>query len=290
MFIDKKQIARSTFLDTARFRMKYKIPLDCPINALDFAESIGIEVRIQALSSLEALYFQSNSQPTFILSSLRPLGRINYNCLHELGHYYYKHGNSIDEYLENDSYKKKDSKEYQADYFASFLLMPDLAVKKALKLFSVSTPKNITPFIAYILSTYFGVGYATLINHLTYSLKILTEPMAKNLLKESPKNIKSNFLKEEFKEHLLIFEDKFMEYPIDLRTEDIIFLPKIYQKEGNSVILYKSNENGNFYKASKTGINRILNKKTGNSVFIRISDKNFEGRAKYRHLEDVNGN
>ncbi|TGL18566.1 ImmA/IrrE family metallo-endopeptidase [Leptospira bourretii] len=285
MKYNAKQLARAAFIDSAKLRLKLKIPLENPINSLDIVDKLGIEVRLQALPSLEGLYIQKENQSVFILSSLRPIGRINFNCVHELGHFYYGHGTSVDSFFSEGKTEKRDEKELQADLFASFMLMPDLAVKDYLNKARITLPEQLTPLNAYKMATYFRVGFTTLLSHLTYSLGLIDKIHFNKLIKMKPKQIKSELLEEDFSGLLIMFDDLFFGCPIDLRIDDIVFLPNIYSIEGNLMRIHKEERSGKYFKAKKVGICRIVNNTNEIAVFLRVSNSNYEGRSIYRHLE-----
>jgi hypothetical protein len=78
-------------------------------------------------------------------SARRPLPRRAYNCAHELGHHAFGHGSSIDELREDAKAQPwEDPKEFLADTFAGFILMPIIGLRRA---FSVRglTPETATP-------------------------------------------------------------------------------------------------------------------------------------------------
>src|SRR5437660_1471944 len=100
----------------------------CPY---DLATRMGIEVQFHALPSLEALYFKTDP-PLIMVGTQRPAGRRAYNAAHEIGHHVFGHGTTVHQLrTEQDTTPATNPKEFLADVFASFLLMPKLAVSKA---------------------------------------------------------------------------------------------------------------------------------------------------------------
>ncbi|TGL50812.1 ImmA/IrrE family metallo-endopeptidase [Leptospira wolffii] len=283
-FKDKENQSREAYKRAFRFRQANKIPLTYPLNAIDLAEKSGLEVRLQNLPSTEGLYYRGSENATIILSNLRPSGRINFSCAHELGHHVFGHGNSIHEFFEHHTKFEKNTEEYLADFFAGHLLMPEVAIRDAFKNFSYS--KKLNSKEAYILSTFFRVGYSTLINHLYFSQKLLSKLNAESLLRESPQNIKSEILQAKCSDNLIVFSESFGNLPIDLRTKDIIFLPDHLTVDGKNVEFLKKNANGNFFISIKPGLSRILSKTSDFATYLRIAKFDFEGRARYRHLEE----
>lgn len=283
-FKERENQSREAYKKAIRFRQTNHIPLIFPINAIDLAEKNGLEVRLQNLPSTEGLYYRGSERATIILSNLRPSGRVNFSCAHELGHHAFGHGNSIHEFFEHHTEFEKNSDEYLADYFAGHLLMPEVAIRNAFNRFSYSQKLN--PKEAYILSTFFRVGYSTLINHLRYSHKLLSKANAETLLKESPQSIKSEILRSKCSNNLIVFSESFGNLPIDLRTKDVIFLPDNLSVEGKNVEFLKKNTDGNFFIAVKPGLSRILSTTSDFATYLRVAKFDFEGRARYRHLEE----
>ena len=126
-----------------------------------------------------------NPQPVIIVTSLRPLGRRAFTCAHELGHFHYGHGTIIDELVGKTSKIGFDPKEFAADCFAGALLMPKMAIERAFSIRNWSV-KGATPSQIYTVSNYFGVGYSTLIHHLSKGLCLLPRSDAEKLLKVRP--------------------------------------------------------------------------------------------------------
>jgi predicted Na+-dependent transporter len=79
------------------------------------------------------------------------------------------HGSSIDELREDAKASIKDPKEFLVDAFAGFLLMPTLGMRRA---FAVRgwEPQAATPLQFYTIACEFGVGYVSLVTHLSLSL------------------------------------------------------------------------------------------------------------------------
>ena len=94
----------------------------CPFN---LAEAMGFDVRFVDIPSLEGMYLADDL--TILIGSLRPEGRKNFTCAHEIGHHILGHGTAIDEILNALPDK---TIEQEADFFAAMLLMPLSAVRK----------------------------------------------------------------------------------------------------------------------------------------------------------------
>lgn len=125
-------LAAGALASALRLRRKLGIPLDEAISPIDVAERMGVEVRLVDLPSMEGMYVTARS-PTIILSSLRFSGRRNFTCGHELGHHIFDHGEQFDELMgEKTNSRNRDPKEFSADCFSSYLLMPKATIDNGL--------------------------------------------------------------------------------------------------------------------------------------------------------------
>ena len=166
--MDRRTIARKATAEALRTRLRAGYGLDTPICVYSLAGCLGIDVRFFDLPSLEGMYYNS-PKPHIILSSLRPPGRRAFTCAHELGHHSRGDGTSLDEMVEQWTGSRFDPTEFFADCFAGALLMPKTAVERAffLRRWEIS---ECTPDQAYAIANYFGVGYSTLVHHLSPGL------------------------------------------------------------------------------------------------------------------------
>ena len=145
-----------------------------PVCVYDLATNLGLEVRFFDIPSMEGVYCAS-AHSTIIVSSLRPPGRQAFTCAHELGHHVFGHGDQYDELVEHRSEARRfDPHEFQADCFAGALLMPKVAVSRGFSLrgWDLATA---APEAFYVVATWLGVGYTTLIYHLRKALGMLSE-------------------------------------------------------------------------------------------------------------------
>src|SRR6266487_5305298 len=185
---------RSLVMDAAdaalRVRQSAGLGIWTPMCIYDVAEELGLEVRFVDISSMEGMYCK-NAAPLILVSSLRPSGRQAFTCGHELGHHIYKHGTRIDEIIGRPAAKSRfDPEEFLADCFAGFLLMPKSAVSRAFAIRGWDIC-SCTPLQLYTVAGTFGVGYTTLIQHLSSTLNLLPRSRANELARISPKQIRS---------------------------------------------------------------------------------------------------
>jgi Zn-dependent peptidase ImmA (M78 family) len=257
--------------------------LDGAICVYDLAQRLGIEVRILDIPSMEGMYYRA-SEPTIILSSLRPPGRRAFTCAHELGHHSRGDGTRIDQLVEQWQRPKFDPGEFAADCFAGALLMPKMAVERAFALrewkMSESTPEQ-----AYTVSNYFGVGYTTLIHHMRSALLLLPDARAEALLKIRPRQAQALALGWETPETVWVVDGHWSDRAIDVEAGDLIFVDGQPNSEGDCVEHVLDTERGRLLRARQPGIGRLENGSTW-SAFVRVSRRGFIGRSLFRHREE----
>lgn len=184
----RQELALQAAIKSAQIRSRFKISDASPINAIDIAEKCGCKVWLKSLPTLEGLY-SPEPIPTIIIGSERPLGRRSFTCCHELGHHIFNHGVQLDELVQERIVERKSDIEFVADVFAGYLLMPQYAVRKSIKERGIIV-SSITQMDLLYLSSFFGVGYTTMINHMIWSLNVISKERGEHLKKLSLKEIK----------------------------------------------------------------------------------------------------
>lgn len=282
---ERRRLAIRASSMALRTRQQYGIPSDQPCCVYDLAEKMGVEVRFAELPSAEGVY--SPAKPVAIVSSLRPPGRQAFTCAHELGHHSYGHGEQFDELIEDRGKRRRyDPKEFEADCFASALLMPKTAILKGLALRGWS-PKTISSAQMYGLSSWLGVGYTTLIGNMQWGMNLLERNQAEALEKVRGPQIRKSILGCECKEHLIVVDEAWSGRPIDAKVGDVLILPIATMIEGDVVESIDTNQERIIARAVRPGIGRGVIPHTSWAQYIRVSRKEFIGLARFRHLEEV---
>ncbi len=225
------------------------------------------------------------SPPTIILSALRPAGRMAYTCAHEIGHYILGHGARVDEELEDIDIGRLNAEEYTAECFAGFLLMPKIAVSHGF----AGRGWDITEYMPehfYTVSGWLGVGYTTLIRHMSSSLKILPSRHVEGLVKVPLRKIRRSILKQESKDHLVVVDEEWFGRPIDIQVGDMVLFEHDIVFEGNCIEPVRYSTPKSVYKAVLPGIGRCYSKEAEWAEFVRVSRKEYVGQYQYRHLEE----
>ena len=277
------RMVQGAFAAALRMRKNAGYRLDEAICVYDLAERVGIEVRFTDIPSMEGMLYCS-SKPVIILSSLRPMGRRSFTCAHELGHFHYGHGTIVDELVAKSPKKGFDSKEFVADCFAGALLMPKIAVQRAFSLRDWSI-KGSNPGQIYTVSNYFGVGYSTLVHHLSKGLRLMPRPDAEELLKVGPRKAQAQVLGWESENKVWVVDPHWSGRAIDVEVGDLILAQRETDYEGGCLEGVEVSGNSLLFRACQPGLARVCND-SGWSAFVRVSRRAFVGRSIFRHLED----
>jgi hypothetical protein len=257
-----------------------------PVCIFGLCDSLGLRVRFVDVS-MEGLYVRSKvGNPEILISAQRPIPRRVFTCAHELGHHVFGHGFSVDEIVgraeEDEGF---DPDEFLVDAFAGFLLIPTIGLRRAFSVRSLNH-KQASPLQLFTIACAFGVGYETLIKHMTYSLRMYTQPELKVLMRHGPKRIRTSVLGFETKDPLVIVDDHWQLPTVDLEVGSRVLLPDWATVTGNHLELEPGTLSGKLYRASRPGISRVSREGTDWAAFVRVSRYQFAGLSRYRHLED----
>jgi Zn-dependent peptidase ImmA (M78 family) len=260
------------------------LSLTAPLCIYDIAaDKLRVEVRFQQGASFAGMYAKETQ--TILVPSERPTGRRAYTCAHELGHWYFDHGTKVEDLDELQKGGVADPDEILANQFAGHLLMSKWAIEKALQDRRLDVHQA-TDCELYGIACQFGVGYQTIVQHMRYSLEMLTDREAARLLDSSPKVIKQRLLTRSFASHLVLVDDRWsQELPIDLEVGDAALLT-FKAKSEDAKLASSSALVGPLFVATSPGITKVTATGSSWAAFVRISRKGFNGRSIYRHLED----
>lgn len=280
----QQQLAKRAALEAERLRRFVKVHSYAPVDPFDTAIKCGCDVRFVSLPSVEGIY-SPEPKPAIFVGSERPAGRRSYTCAHELGHHVFKHGARVEELNAQKNACQRSPEEFIADVFAGFFLMSPIAVSRALNDRNWVT-SSLQPEQVFRLANYFGVGYSTLINHLAYSLKIMSRDYAEKLLKTKPKQIKDQY-DADAKSEVVIVDHHWLNRAVDLESGDTLILPATVEVDPSPQLqISKLKEGYSVYKAISCGFSRAFCRETEWAVNVRVSRKNYEGLARFRYLED----
>lgn len=263
-------------------RSKAKCDQKSPICVYSVCDTLGVHVRFNNIN-MEGMY-QKGRPPRIHLSARRPLPRRVYNCAHELGHHVFGHGSSIDELREDAKASIKDPKEFLVDAFAGFLLMPTLGIRRAFAMRGWD-PATATPLQLFTVACEFGVGYRSLVTHLSVSLNSISKGRADVLKRAQPKDMRTEVLGQETEDPLIIADAQWSAPTMDSEVDTWVLLPKNTQIEGDVFTYERDLQHGSLFRATHPGIARAETSDGSFAVFLRVARKEYVGLAQYRHLE-----
>ena len=284
----RRTLAIQALQSAAATRAEAKLGQAEPICIYGLCERLGIVVRFNNIN-MEGMY-QRGRPPRIHISALRPLPRRAFNCAHELGHHVFGHGSSIDELRENAEVQPwEDPKEFLADTFAGFILMPTTGLRRA---FSVRgwTPETATASQIFTIACEFGVGYATLVTHLSASVNMLPHARARALRRVPPQALRKRILGASTSEPLIVTDHHRTAPTLDAEVETLLLLPPGTDTSGGGLAFERDLTAGRLFRATKPGVFQAVSGEW--AVFVRIAPVQnderygYVGLARYRHLED----
>jgi Zn-dependent peptidase ImmA (M78 family) len=286
--INRSWVSRPAIKKALQVRVKAGFNAAEPVNAFALADRLGIEVRFFDIPSMEGMCI-SKPEPAIVISSLRPLGRQQFTCAHELGHIKLEHGDTMDSLVEQrEAGSEEKEEEVQADAFAAHLLMPAIAVDNAFVIRDWN-PESADPKQLYVLSNYFGVGYSTLIRHLQFSVRRLSWLKATEALRKTPRQIRSEIFSGCDSQNLVVI-DKYWKTGaiVDCVVGDVVLAPTDTEKIGTDRCLLGSSQNskGHAFEAASPG--KVELKIAENvAIQVRVAKPGYVGRLKYRYSEAI---
>lgn len=281
---DRRALANQAMQASITARMRAGMDLQSPICVYALSKSHRVAVRFNAIN-MEGMY-QRGATPRIHLSARRPLPRRAYNCAHELGHHVFGHGSSIDELREEAKAKPwEDPKEFLADTFAGFVLMPTLGLRRSFAMRGWK-PETATARQMFQIACEFGVGYATLITHLAYGVNMITRDRAGALLKSNPKSIRAEILGALTPAPLVVADTLWGSPTLDAEVEMQLLLPAGTAAANDAIVPIGDLANGRLFEAVRPGIAQVTQPGSAWAVFVRVARKEYIGLAEFRHLEE----
>jgi hypothetical protein len=163
--------------------------------------------------------------------------------------------------------------------------MPPFAVASAMQIRGWDA-NEVTGERFYALCNFFGVGYRALLNHMHFTLRLISQPMFDCLSKDSPKSIRSKLCPNISTPHLVIVDKFWRDRPVDLEVDDIVVLPAGARIDGELLeSISTSPADGIMAHARKPGIARIFDLPDTHSLLLRVNAREYIGFAHYRFPE-----
>ena len=255
-----------------------------PICIYGVCEAHNVTVRFNDIN-MEGMYDRA-PKPRIHISALRPLARRSFTCAHELGHHVFGHGSTIDElrddHLNNSS---RPPEEILADSFAAFTLMPTLGLREAFVKRKLDA-NQATAEELYAIACNFGVGQATLVNHLTYGIGMISQLRRDTLGHITPKMIRTQLLGEVVSEQLIVADMHWNAAILDAERGSLLLLPPGVVVDTAMLMPERNLVAGRVFRAIKSGITRIAIPGTSWATYVRVAPLRYVGLARYRHLEE----
>jgi hypothetical protein len=284
--LDRRRLAREAAYEALLCRKKLSIPLEDAVSPIGSAESLDIEVRFVDVPSMEGIYI-AGSEPTILLSSLRPSGRRFFTCAHELGHHIFGHGEQFDELRSHRTARRTvDPNEFTADCFAAYFLMPKATVDSGMarRGFRYAT---ITPSEAFSMAGWLGVGYQSFVNQLEYGLGVIDHQRGNILRKATPRGIRAAIIGEGTTGNLYVVDQSWKGRAVDCEVDDYLLLPTSTLYEGQPAKKSDIVAKGLLIQVKHPGIARVSSGRPLWSAFIRVSRRQYVGRSRYRFDEEA---
>jgi len=280
----KADLARLALSAAIRVRQNANIPLNESLSIYDLCSAMGIEVRFVNIS-MEGNYIPGQ-KPQFLISALRPAVRRAFTCAHELGHHVFGHGFRLDELVEHRPSQNKPPEEFIADCFASSLLMPAVGVRKALAQRSWK-PADLTPEQIYTIACDFGVGYETLVTHLSVGMKLIEFDQSQELKKTKLPAIRRAFVGDfAIPRRLIITDQQSLSSIIECEVGDHLLVDAKVSPQNDSLHTLPSIDGKQLFVAARRGVTSL--RTTDGKTFrqIRIMAHQFIGLNRYLYLPD----
>jgi hypothetical protein len=169
--------------------------------------------------------------------------------------------------------------------------MPRPAVEEALQLRGWAT-HTVDEFQAATIASVFGVGYTTLIDHMTHSLELLSIPVAEALKRRPLPQIKESIIGFRTNSYVCVVDSQWPSLPIDLNIGDhVLFLdngspvpprfcnPDVLKQRAGVACA------GTLWEAQSQGQTRA-ELPNGVSTVVRVKKRDFVGLAKWQYLAE----
>lgn len=284
--LDRRTLAHQAMLASIRARQTAKLDLFSPICIYALCKAHDVMVRFNDIASMEGMY-ERGPRPRIHLSALRPLPRRAYNCGHELGHHIFGHGSTIDELRDDVADGAHTSpNEILADTFAAFTLMPTLGLRRAFASRGWA-PTSATSRQIFNVACEFGVGYTTLITHLTYTLNEISRAYATKLLRISPRDVRSEILGSPTTAPLVVADPYWASPTLDAEVGTLLLLPSGTHISGPVAAWEVNTAAGSLFRAVAPGVAQATVPGSPWATFVRVARPQYVGLAQYRHLEDT---
>jgi Zn-dependent peptidase ImmA (M78 family) len=278
--VDRKTLARQGIQAASDLRSRLDFDPFGPVDPHRAAQLLGVKV-VYLRTSMEGFYCKMRP-PKILLSSVRPVPRRAFTCAHELGHHIFGHGSTVDQLQEDGRADSDKPEEILANAFAAFFLMPSVGLRGAFARRGWACD-SATPLQVYTVACQFGVGYRTLVSHLSYALRDITVAHRKELERWTPQRIRRELLDEEYDSFVVVDRENEAAF-IDVEIGAAVILPLKCEVDGPALRHVRSLDTAELFVATRRGRATVTG--THASFEVRVMPKEYEGAAINRFLED----
>lgn len=262
--------------DAARFEQ------DAPICVYDMAAELGTTVRFVDIN-MEGMY-ERGPPAKVLLPPYRPLARRAFNCAHELGHHRFGHGSTIHE-LKAASEDRRPSA-IPEEILAAFVLLPAIGIRRAFHRRNI-TPATANPLQVYTIACDFGVGYTTLVTHLSFSLEEIGETRRCELERWNPQDLRRQAVGRADPSPLIIVDEQGEALTLEVEVGHGVLTPHGSIASNDGLVLERQTLSGNLFRATRQGLTQIQT--ASRTIGVRIMKYQYLGLAHFRFLEDPDG-
>jgi hypothetical protein len=158
--------------------------------------------------------------------------------------------------------------------------MPKLVVANAYSRRGWS-PSTTSAAQAFIVAQDLGVGFTTLVDHMSKTLHLIDAATADGLRRKALPKLRAELLGHAVEHDLFAVDQHWGARPLDVEVGDLVMLPKGARVEGTCLV-----DDAGTFRAMRSGVGALLLPGRPGPITVRVSRREFVGRAQYRHLED----
>jgi Zn-dependent peptidase ImmA (M78 family) len=281
----KKALATQGMQASITARIKAGVDLQRPVCIYGLCEAHKLTVRFNDIN-MEGMY-DRQPKPRIHISNLRPFARRAFTCAHELGHHVFGHGSTIDElrdeHLQNDD---RPANEFIADVFAAFTLMPTLGLREAFAKRNLD-PNKASPLELYAIACNFGVGQATLVNHLAFGIGMISPERRDQLGRTTPKMIRTDLIGKAINKRLTMADKHWNSPTLDMEEGELLALPVGVVVDTAMLMPEGDLKSYRLFRAARVGITRVVIPGSQWATYVRVAREKYIGLARFRHLEET---
>lgn len=280
----RDDLARSGAKRALQVRAQEGISSSDPCDVYELIHRMGVDLQFCDIPSLEGVYLDEREARRICVSSHRPWGRQRFTAAHELGHHLFGHGTRVDDVVDRGFREAGvPGEELVADAFARVLLMPPRAVQAAFRTRGVD-PAAPSPKDAYRAACWLGVGYTTLLEHMRWTLGLLSQSALTKLKRMAPKQLRAELLGSPTESDVWPLDDHWAGKTLHVQVGDIILGVRPDATRATPAVI-KDGLVGKAVRTAQPGEIQIASA-GGGTVKLCVSRARYVGFYEYRYLEE----